>query len=29
MFKEFTTHKEEDYSAQATHTTIMEKAIKQ
>jgi membrane-associated HD superfamily phosphohydrolase len=29
MFKEFITHKEEDYSAQAAHTTIMEKAIKQ
>ena len=29
MFKQFTTHHEEDYSAQAAHTTIMEKAVKQ
>lgn len=29
MFNQFITHREEDYSAQAAHTTIMEKAIKQ
>jgi hypothetical protein len=28
IFKDFTTHNAEEYSAQASHTTFMEKAIK-
>ncbi len=29
MFREFTTHRVDEYSAQAAHTTFMEKTIKQ